>query len=249
VEVGRSARLAFLLQVRQDKEEEEFFNSLSALGTEFARLAGDFDVSVRVGTRHPASISSERPDSRVAETAGAVEVSVPEARLETLPQCARSFGPLLAAIADTERSIVAAGPVHHIVEPKKGALFLSVVFRRHSSITPEQFHEWWLNQHAPLATSFLLPEMLAYDQVHLRQDLSEHASIEARFAYHRYDAYDNLTWADYESSLRSVSKPGLAEAMSEDDHERIDRASYVGTNMSVIQEVGGVFLANYGASS
>jgi hypothetical protein len=80
--------------------------------------------------------------------------------------------------------------------------------------------------------------MLAYDQVHVGPDVSEQASTESGFGYHRYDAYDNLTWASYESFLKSVSKPGMVEAMSEDDHERIDRASYVGTNMTVIQEVG-----------
>ena len=56
----------------------------------------------------------------------------------------------------------------------------------------------------------MLPDMLAYDQVHVDHALGDQAAVDAGFASRSYDSYDNLTWADFDGFVRSVSSPGSA---------------------------------------
>jgi hypothetical protein len=124
--------------------------------------------------------------------------------------------------------------MHRIVEPRPGDVFLSLTFQREPGTTLEELHQWWINQHAVLATRYL-PEVLAYDQVHVDHQLSEQASRDAGFAYRCYDSYDNVTWANYDEFVKSVSKPGVLDIMRQDEVGHIGKSSKVGAHMSPVE--------------
>jgi EthD domain len=111
---------------------------------------------------------------------------------------------------------------------------LSLAFRRHPGTSVEEFRNWWLHQHAVVATRYLLPELLAYDQVHVDRDLSRRASVSAGITFEPYDAYDNLTWATLESSIRSTSKPGSEQEIYQDEIGHLDHSTYRGAVMRVL---------------
>jgi hypothetical protein len=227
-----------MLQKRDGDTDEQFMTSLRGVGSELTTLARTRGVGIRIGTRHPMGIPSENvgEERRVRETLGAVEISVAEDEVPALVNHAGAFGQPLAEIAGFGTSVVAAGPVHHIVEPRTGRLFLSAAFRRDASISSDQFHDWWLNRHAPIAVAYLAPQLLAYDQVHVDAELSERASKAAGFAFEQVDAYDNLTWESFEKFVASMNKPGLVDAMLADEQGFIDLVTYIGSQMSVDAE-------------
>lgn len=236
--VGKGARLAFMLHAPDGIELETFFEQLTLRCDSLAALAESFDARLRVGTKYPLELggSSEPGQERRTEPIeGAVEFSVPEERLGDLVAHASQMGALLADIADTERSIVTVGPMYHVVDPKPGDIFLALTFRREPGTTLEHLHTWWLNQHPVVVVPFQLPEMLAYDQVHVDHGLSEQASIDAGFAYRDYDSYDNLTWANIDECMRSISKPGSGEAIYADEVGNLDHMSYVGALMNRVR--------------
>jgi hypothetical protein len=237
MKVGRGARLAFMLHAPANVPETVLFESLRTRRQDLAKLARSFDAGLRMGTLHPFGLSSEDSSSevRVVEPVeAAVEFSVSEDRLAELCAHARQMGELLNNIADAQRSIVVVGPMHHVIEPQPGDLFLTTTFRREPGTTIEEMRDWWLNQHAEVACRFMLPEMLAYDQVHVEHDLSEQASIDAGFGYREYDSYDNLTWAGIEEFHRGVSKPGSDKTIFADEVGHLDHTSYVGALMDVL---------------
>jgi hypothetical protein len=218
----------------------DFAEQLRSRRPELAAVADSVGAQLRVGVRHPRDEESLTDDERTPgsiqrETIdGAVEVSVAEQRLDELSARAGELGSVLADLSDTQKSIITLGVMHHVIEPRQGEVFLSLTFRRAPGTTLDQLHEWWLNQHAAIAMSFMLPETLAYDQVHVDHQLSEQASLAAGFAYRRYDSYDNLTWANYGEVFKSIDKPGAAEALYEDEVGHIDHSTYVGSIMAVV---------------
>ena len=205
------------------------------------QLGESFGAQVRVGTKHPLdttgdddTIDPERPTRR-EPVEGAVEFTVEEARLPELSAHASAMGDLLNDIADTDRSIVTVGHMHHIVEPSGGDIFLSLTFKRERGTTLKQLHEWWYNQHPLVVCPLMLPDMLAYDQVHVDHALGDQAAVDAGFAYRCYDSYDNLTWADFDGYVRSVSKPGFMDAIWADEIGHIDHLTYAGALMAVVR--------------
>jgi hypothetical protein len=239
MEVGTGARMAFMLHAPIEVPSEEFFSALRSRREDLVKLGRSFGADVRIGTQHPDdtagasdSIDSERPIAR-EPIQGAVEFSVTDEQLLVLPAHAREIGDLLSDIADTERSIVTVGPMHHIVEPKAGDLFLSLTFKREKGTTLQQLHEWWLNQHPTVVCLLMLPDMLAYDQVHVDHGLGEQTALDAGFTYRCYDSYDNLTFANFDGYVRSISKPGFREEIWADEVGHIDHMTYVGALMNV----------------
>jgi hypothetical protein len=227
--------MAFMLHAPAGVTDAEFFDAIKARRPDLAAVTQSIDAGLRVGTRHPRDHElASRRDTSYEPIEAAVEVTMPEDGLAGLLAEAGSIGGLVVDIAHTERSIVTVGPMHRIVEPRPGDVFLSLTFQREPGTTLEELHQWWINQHAVLATRYL-PEVLAYDQVHVDHQLSEQASRDAGFAYRCYDSYDNVTWANYDEFVKSVSKPGVLEVMRQDDDGHIGQNTRVGALMSPVE--------------
>jgi hypothetical protein len=227
--------MAFMLHAPVGVSDTEFFDAIKARRPDLAAVTQSVDAGLRVGTRHPRDHESAGHGETMPEAIeAAVEVTMSEEKLAGLLALAGRIGELVVDVADTERSIVTVGPMHRIVEPRPGDLFLSLTFQREPGTTLEELHQWWINQHAVVATR-LLPEVLAYDQVHVDHQLSEQASREAGFAYRCYDSYDNVTWANYDEFVQSVSKPGLPETILQDEEGHIGQGTKVGALMSPVE--------------
>jgi len=112
-----------------------------------------------------------------------------------------------------------------MVPVRDGGAFLSLAFRRDPATTSEQFQTWWRYQHAGVAIPVLGPGMLAYDQVHV--DFAATEAVARAFGVERvaYDAYDNLTWADFRAFLTSISDPEGMMRVYADEVGRIDNSS------------------------
>ncbi|WP_165818426.1 EthD domain-containing protein [Frankia canadensis] len=220
-----------MLHSPDDVSQEQFFAALTSRRPRLEELAGSLDLAVRIGVRHPEEHSGGNGAGSAEGVEGAAEFSTPADRLDDLRAAAGAIGALLTDIVDTRNSIVLVGPGYETIEPRAAYTFLSLTFQRVPGTTLEQMRTWWRDQHGPLASGLLAPELLAYDQVHVEPELSELASRDAGFAYRAFDSYDNLTWTDYADFLRSVSKPGTGEALAQDEQGHLDRATFVGGMM------------------
>jgi hypothetical protein len=197
--------------------------------------AAEVGGTVRIGTREPRDPSRESRAELLAVD-GAVELTAAEEDLMALSGRAAEIGAVLDSAVDLGRSRLMIGITHRIVAPpQEGEIFLSLAFRRQPGTSIEEFRSWWLQQHSAVATRHLLPELLAYDQVHVDRELSERASAAAGITFEPYDAYDNLTWATLESSIGSTSKPGSEREIYEDEIGHLDHSTYRGAVMRVLE--------------
>jgi hypothetical protein len=231
-DVGTAGRLAFQLRSLAGTEDE-FQTSFAGAVDELLDTAASCLLAIRIGERHTMGIPVEHTGGHPhVEPLAAVELS---GTLGRLIETAALFGAVLTRVADPGRSVVTLGPKYEMVAPERGDLFLSLSFRRDPSISPREFQTWWRERHGPLAIAHLKPQLLAYDQVHVDLELSAAAASAAGFAHQPFDAYDNVTWADYEGFLASIAKPGLMDLMREDERGFIDASSRFGTHMTLLE--------------
>jgi hypothetical protein len=220
-------RLAFMLDARLG-DAEALEEGLVRAREPIGRLVGDAEVRLGVADRNP--VLAERMGTgqgadpwRTVD--GAVEVSVSAARAGELLQIARSLREALGPLAAPGSVEVMAGPVFSMVPARDGAAFLSLAFRRDPATTSEEFRSWWRHQHAGVAIPVLGPGMLAYDQVHV--DLAATEALARAFGVEpvAYDAYDNLTWADADGFLTSISDMEGMTRIYADEVGRIDNST------------------------
>jgi EthD domain len=237
MEVGRGSRLAFMLHAAPGVSSDAFAEQLTAAAPRLREIASSFGAKLRMGVTYPvpASAAFDASGAFSESTDGAVEISLGEDGLSELCAHAGEFGAVVRPFSDTSRSLVLAGIMHHVFEPSDGDVFLSLTFRREPGTTLQEMRDWWLNQHAVVATSFQRPEMIGYDQVHVEHDVSEQASKNAGFDYRCYDSYDNVTWEHFDGFVASVVKPGAMEAIRADEEGHLDHSTYIGSLMAPIR--------------
>ena len=80
-------------------------------------------------------------------------------------------------------------------------------------------------------------EFYVNDTWKIRPNVTLDLGVRYSIFFNPYDAYDNLTWASFDGFRASVAKPGLIEAMREDDRGFIDASTYVGTHMSLVDQL------------
>jgi hypothetical protein len=201
-----------------------------------ASIVGDAEVRLGVANMHP-----DLDFLRAAKTSGqrsvdgAVEVSVTAARVGELPRIAGSLRQPLAGLAAAGSVEIMTGPMFPMVPVRTGDAFLSLAFRRYPGTTSQQFRDWWRYQHAKIATPVLGDYLLAYDQVHVDQQVSEQVAREFGVPAVAYDAYDNLTWADHEAFLKSISDEARMAGIYADEVGRIDDPSRRSALMRLIR--------------
>jgi EthD domain len=156
---------------------------------------------------------------------GAIEVTVGTVDAGQLPQTAKVLREILEPFTDVATVEVMAGPVYFMVPPRLGTTFLSLSFKRDPATTKAEFRRWWFNRHASVAIPILGPLLLAYDQVHCNAAMTDAVSNAFGVPAVHYDAYDNLTWADWPSFQRSTADPIGGRRIFEDEIGRIDNAT------------------------
>ncbi len=156
---------------------------------------------------------------------GAIEVTVAAVDADQLPQNAKALKDVLQPFVDAASVEAMAGPVYFMVPPRRGTTFLSLSFKRDPATTRAEFGRWWFNRHARVAIPVLGPLLLAYDQVHCNDAMTDAVSDTFGVAAVHYDAYDNLTWADWPSFQRSTADPIGGRRIFEDEIGRIDNTT------------------------
>lgn len=156
---------------------------------------------------------------------GAIEISIANDRTDEIPDICRELRPILAGFCDIESVDVMAGPMFHMVPVRPGGTFLSLAFRRNPAITSAEFRHWWYDHHSKAAIPVLGDGLLAYDQVHVDQAVSQSAARAFGTDYVEYDAYDNLTWVDRYGYLHSISDPVTMGPLLADEIGSIDPRS------------------------
>jgi hypothetical protein len=230
---GRAARLALMISPADGVSHDDLTEGLRERASELGAACGP-DARVRMGVRDLRHVTDAGARGMPQPVDAAVEVTMPEGSLDELAHAAGGIGRTLEGLVDPEGTALTIGTTHHMVPVREGRIFLSLAFQRSPGTTIEQFRDWWFHQHASVAIPLLGPELLAYDQVHVDRELAEKASVDAGIRYHPYDAYDNLTWASMGALAASMSKPGSAEEMYEDEVGHIDHSTNRGSMMNVI---------------
>ncbi|CAN7542517.1 EthD domain-containing protein [Phenylobacterium sp. LjRoot219] len=184
------------------------------------RVAGAADIRLGVADRHPDLTSATQTDYAVDQwrtVDAAVEITVGAARAADLPALAAALSEILAPLAASGSVEVMSGPMFSMVPVRDGGVFLSLAFKRDPAISSAQFRSWWHDRHSGVAIPVLGPGLLAYDQVHC--DAAATGAVARGFgaAPVAYDAYDNLTWADRQGYLASISDPaGMARIFADE---------------------------------
>jgi EthD domain len=188
--------------------------------------AGNAHVRLGVADTHPdLAMFRQQGDIKLHTVDAAVEITVAASRVSDLPNIVRSLREPLGRLCNISTLDVMAGPIFSIVPVRDGGVFLSLAFRRYPGTTSEEFRTWWLQQHSAIATPILGEGLLAYDQVHVDHPASEAMAHAFGTAWVEYDAYDNLTWADRDAFLNSISDPGAMATIYADEVGRIDDPS------------------------
>jgi hypothetical protein len=230
----RVTRLAIMLSPRRGDTRTDLGRSLVSLREPIGTLFGP-GTHVRIGTRCESDpLNRSMGEGRAsASVEAAIEITGADGTQDKLAAGAGDLGRLLLPLIDASQAALTVGPTYRIVKPQDGAVFLSLSFMRHPGTSVAEFRHWWLTQHAQVATP-LLPELLAYDQVHVDHDLSKRASEAAGLPYVPYDSYDNLSWESAEAFVRSTSDPQATRTMYEDEVGHIDHRTYRGALMDRI---------------
>jgi EthD domain len=209
-----------------DGDPDAFQASLQRRAKQIVAAAGDAHVRIGTADMHPdLNGLRQRDGTRLHTVDAAVEVSVAAARIRELADIARSLRKPLTDLWRPSTLEIMAGPVFPIVPVRDGGVFLSLAFRRYPDTTSIAFREWWLRQHSAIATPILGDGLLAYDQVHVDQSASDTLAGAFGVDAVQYDAYDNLTWADRDAFLSSISDPAGMATISADEVGRIDDSS------------------------
>jgi hypothetical protein len=193
---------------------------------QIGRAVGDRQWRLGVaisGVDHDDATSHDLTGWRTAD--GAIEVTFAGEDHRSAMAICQAVRPIVAPLAQAGSIEVMIGRLHAMVPPKAGAVFLSLSFRRYAGTTVEQFRDWWLNRHAGIAIPVLGPELLAYDQVHVDDQLSQAAATALGVDFVAYDAYDNLTWQDAGAYARSTGDPASMVVVAQDEDGRIDNNS------------------------
>lgn len=105
-----------------------------------------------------------------------------------------------------------------------------VLFRRKPGLTPEQFRDYYENQHAPLALK-LFPYMQRYRRNYIRHDLAhKRATGEPLNSAADFDAIVEITFAskkDYDRMMHDMAKPEIREQVVEDEKRFLERSATV----------------------
>jgi EthD domain len=230
----RMARLAIMLSPRRGDTRTELGRSLVSLKERIGMLFGP-GKHLRIGTRCDSDpLSRSMGEARApGSVEAAVEITGADGMEDELAAGAGDLGQLLLPLIDVSQAALTVGPTYRIVKPQNGTVFLSLSFKRYPGTSVADFRRWWLMQHAQVAAP-LLPELLAYDQVHVDHELSNRAAGAAGLPYVPYDAYDNLTWESEDAFIRSTSDPQAMRTIYEDEVGHIDHGTYRGALMDQI---------------
>ncbi len=219
-------RLALMFD-RQDHDLAALAGALARVGDAIRAAATGHHVRMGVADRHPdlGEQALRQRQNGWAGVDGAIEISVSNAQIAEIPDICRALQPVVAGFADPATVAVMAGPMFHMVPVQSGGTFLSLTFRRDPAITSAAFRHWWFDHHAKHAIPVLGDGLLAYDQVHVDQSISQAAAEAFGATYVEYDAYDNLTWTDRYGYLHSISDPVTMGPLLADEIGFIDPAS------------------------
>ena len=218
-------------------------HDLAALGAALMRngealrsAAAGNHVRMGVADRHAdlGEWAQRNTDKLFADVDGAIEISIVNDRIAEIPDICRALRPVIAGFSDLGSVQVMVGPMFHMVPVRTGGTFLSLAFRRDPATTSAQFRDWWYNRHSAVAIPVLGDGLLAYDQVHVEQQVSAAAAKAFGANYVEYDAYDNLTWTDRYGYLHSISDD---EAMIPVYADEVGRIDPVGRRRAIMTEI------------
>jgi hypothetical protein len=133
---------------------------------------------------------------------------------------------LLPDTVDWSASAVAVGALHPVLSGTKSLLLVLGALRL-PTLTPAEFHDYWLGTHAALALSLLDEEhrkAMVYEQLHTDAALSEAAALLTGAGRHDYDGVLEVG-LDRFSDLPHATVPGFAEAIFEDEKHFADQAA------------------------
>lgn len=216
-------RLAFMFDARGG-DLDALEGALARAAEPVRRRAGG-PARLGLADRHPDLATASKTDYATDQwrsVDGAVEITLRAPGAQDLEALSRGLAEIIRPMAEPGTVEVMAGPMFSMVPPRDGEAFLSLAFRRDPATTSAQFRRWWHDQHAEIAIPVLGPGLLAYDQVHVDAELAAAAARGFGVAAAAYDAYDNLTWADRDGYIASISDLDGMARIFRDEIGRID---------------------------
>jgi hypothetical protein len=228
-------RLALMFDAQQG-DLAALEEGLKRAGDAIRAAAHAHGVRIGVADRHPdLGGDAAYADGSVLKVDGAVELSIANGSVDEIPALCTALRPIIAGLTNMASLHVMTGPMFPMVPVRVGGIFLSLSFRRDPGITSKQFRDWWYNRHSRIAIPVLGDGLLAYDQVHVEQPPSQAAAAGFGVAHVEYDAYDNLTWADRNAYLHSISNPEDMAVVYADEVGKIDS---VGKRYAMMKDIG-----------
>jgi hypothetical protein len=222
--VGKQAdrwRLAFMFDA-PGSDREALSKGLVAAGPALRGAAQDAHLRFGVAEQFMNGPGAP-PEYQVwRSNDGAVEITVAAQRADELPAIAAAIWAILSPLAAPGSAEVMAGPMFSMVPTREGDLFLSLAFKRDPAITKQAFSRWWFHRHSTVAIPVLGKQLLAYDQVHCDDAMTQAVSDACGLPAMLYDAYDNLTWASFQDFQASTSDPVGGQQINEDEIGAID---------------------------
>jgi hypothetical protein len=157
---------------------------------------------------------------------GVLEIATPVTEPEELPQ-ATDLLPVVEGLAercatwlDAERSAAVLGTEYVIVEGEE-QIRLAFALRRWSSLTHEEFQDYWLHRHTRLGQR-RLSDLGGYSQVHADADLSAQAAGAAGVGSADFEGVAFGYWRDEDTFDAFMVRAEIMDRFLEDERKFID---------------------------
>jgi hypothetical protein len=183
------------------------------------------------GSRHRRAIRvPDDPTALVPQDGRTVMATVPpsfdaffelggeDARFETLVAAVAGSGDRLQPLVDPARSAALVG-TEHVIIPGSQGLLLVMALRRLPVLSPKEFHDFWLNEHA-VEVGRSVPDLQGYRQFHADEEATRAAATAAGLAIHDLDGTAEGYYQDIDVFLEVMSRPEVTADAGFIDHSR-----------------------------
>jgi hypothetical protein len=154
----------------------------------------------------------------------------PETAVDVLADAVDGLPGRLGDALDPERSAVAIGTAHPIMDGHS-PIQLFYGMRRKAGVTHQEFSDYWLQQHSKVGV--VTPGLSGYYQLHVDPEPSERATKAAGFGIDVLDGIALEWFTDMASFVNATGQPvhGQKAKASEDNFNDISRATAIMTKV------------------
>jgi hypothetical protein len=152
------------------------------------------------------------------------EVGAEDADLAVIAAAVKDVAGRLGEWVDPSRSAAIAG-TEHVIVPGNQPLELVFALRRLPTLTSQQFHDHWLNEHAEIARR--VPGLRGYRQFHAEAAASADAAASAGLAGCDFEGTAEGFFENRDAFLQTMAQPAVTADALADERTFIDHARSV----------------------